>query len=121
MKGCFYWGHHVLRLGYVAVIDCDDGDAGFEIGFDGCAGFITSLPTAAVDVEQERRWLVGLGFPKVENVALVRAVFEVFDRGRNGGFSRGLRCWFGGLVGFCCWGLRCCVLCICAEGQAGRE
>lgn len=105
VKGSFYRWNDVLGLRDVAVVDGDYGDTGLEVGFDGSAGLVTGLPAASVDVEKDWGWLVRLGFPEVEDVSFVGAVFEVFDGGWNRvfprGFGSGLRRWgsFGGLSG----------------------
>ena len=98
-----------LGLGVLdeAVVDRDDGDALGEEARDVDefihAFLFTALPTAAVNDEDDGRGRGGSGAPEIKDVALVRAVADLgergFDDGRifGGGLFRGFR--FG--LGFC--------------------
>ena len=71
----------------VAIVDGDDRDAGVEVRLDAGAdaALVAALPAAAVDVEDDRRRLVGLRLPEVEHLPFVRAVVH----GRGGPLRQG--------------------------------
>ena len=91
MEGGFDGGLDAFGFGHFdeAVVDGDDGDAGFQQGGDIDkaidAFFFAALPAAAVDDKGDRSGGGGVSFPEVEDVAFVSAVGD----GGGGGFGNG--------------------------------
>ena len=121
VEGSLDGGDDVLSLGNVTIVDCDDGDAGFQIRFDGGSGLVSRLPTSAVDVEEEGRWLVGFRLPEIEDVPFVWSVREVFDGWRYGILAGRFGHGFGGFVGLAGCRRRRGVLRMSAESDASGE